>query len=277
MTETRLALPVGLQSQQRNPVPGVKHCERLMPMSSFSAEPAEPKKLSARRQRRAAEILAAAEACFLEKGFDGTAVSEIAQRAGIAEGLVFSYFATKRDLLHAVLASMYEPLIRDLEEGCQRMQGVRATLRFIIWRHLRVFLETPRMARLILHEVRSGPDYFSSGLHDLHVRYTKPLQVMLTEAVRSGELAADLPVEMVRSAVYGTIEHLMWPVLFSRRAIDLEATASQLTELLLNGMLAVGDQALKAERERTTGGEIDFRLGRIEALLEKLSASRAGD
>ncbi|MCC4113962.1 TetR/AcrR family transcriptional regulator [Aromatoleum toluclasticum] len=248
-----------------------------MSTSSSSAASAEPKKLSARRQRRAAEILDVAQACFLEKGFDGTAVSEIAQRAGIAEGLVFSYYATKRDLLHAVLASMYGPLIRDLEEGCQRMRGLRATLRFIIWRHLRVFLETPRMARLILHEVRSGPEYFSSGLHDLHVRYTQPLLDTLNEAIRNGELAADLPLEMVRSSVYGTIEHLMWPVLYSRRTIDLETTADQLTELLLSGLSAVGCLAHKAGNEPTTGASIDLRLQRIEAMLEQLPAANAGE
>lgn len=248
-----------------------------MPTSSSSAAPDEPKKLSVRRQRRAAEILAAAQACFLEKGFDGAAVSEIAQRAGIAEGLVFSYYATKRDLLHAVLSAMYEPLIRDVTEGCQRMRGLRATLRFIIWRHLRVFLETPRMAKLILLEVRSGPEYFSSGLHDLHVRYTKPLLDTLNEALRNGELAADLPVEMVRSAVYGTIEHLMWPVLYSRRTIDLEMTADQLTELLLSGLSAVGCLAHKAGNEPTMGGGIELRLQRIEAMLEQLRGASVGE
>src|SRR5437868_4737534 len=99
--------------------------------------------LSARRQRRAGEILAAARDVFLEHGFQGTAVSEIASRVGIVEGLVFNYFPTKRDLLHAVLRELYEPLIRDVSEGFERLQGLRARLRFIVWRHVRVYVETP--------------------------------------------------------------------------------------------------------------------------------------
>ena len=248
-----------------------------MPASTSLPVSTAPKKLSERRQRRAAEILAAAQACFLEKGFNGTAVSEIAQRANVAEGLVFSYYATKRDLLHAVLAGMYEPLIQEMEEGYHRLRGLRTRLRFIIWRHLRVFLEMPRMSRLVLHEVRSGPEYFTSGLHDMLVRYTRPLVDTLNDAIADGELAGKLQVEMIRSAVYGTIEHLMWPVLFSPRAIDLEATTEQLTELMLNGMLAAGGGSHDVRNGTAADAGIDARLQRIEALLVELHEAGQGE
>src|ERR1700682_4010882 len=81
--------------------------------------------MSARRQRRAEEILAAAREVFLEKGFQKTSVGEVAGRGGIVEGLVFSYFPTNRDLLHAVLRAMYEPLIEDVAEGYARLHGLR--------------------------------------------------------------------------------------------------------------------------------------------------------
>lgn len=236
-------------------------------MSSPNAIPTvTPKKLSERRQRRAAEILAAAEACFLEKGFDRTAVSEVAQKAGIAEGLVFNYFPTKRDLLHAVLGNLYQPLIRDVEEGYHRLRGLKVRLRFLIWRHLRVYLETPRMAKLVLHEVRSGPFYMASGLHDLNVRYTQPLVDTLRDAVAEGEIGPEVQVDMLRAAVFGTIEHLMWPVLFGRGSISLEETADQITQLLLGGMTMTS--------KRDGGLTIEGRLERIESVLEKVYAAQ---
>jgi len=244
-----------------------------MPASTSLPVSTAPKKLSERRQRRAAEILAAAQACFLEKGFNGTAVSEIAQRANVAESLVFNYYNTKRDLLHAVLASMCEPLIRDMEEGYHRLRGLRPRLRFIIWRHLRMYLETSKMSMLLMGEVRSGPDYFASGLHDMLARYTRPLVNTLNEAIANGELASDLQIGMVRAAVYGTIEHLMSPVLFFQRAIDLEATTEQLTELMLNGMLAAGGRSHDARDGTPADTGIDARLQRIETLLLELHAA----
>ena len=47
----------------------------------------------------AREIVAAARDTFLEKGFERAAVSEIAAKVGVGEGLLYFYFPTKRDLL----------------------------------------------------------------------------------------------------------------------------------------------------------------------------------
>ncbi|SCK09929.1 transcriptional regulator, TetR family [Variovorax sp. HW608] len=212
--------------------------------------------LSERRQRRADEILAAARQVFLEKGFQGTAVSEIANRVGIAEGLVFNYFPTKRDLLHEVLRAMYEPLIRDVEEGFARIQGLRSRLRFIVWRHVRVYVETPGLAKLVLHEVRTGPEYTGAGLHDLQVRYTQFVRLALEDAVRDGELAAGVDVDAVRAMLYGGLEHLMWPTLYGNQRINVDSVVDSYTNLMLHGLQAT-----------PTVGGVEARLARLEALL----------
>ena len=214
--------------------------------------------MSERRQRRAGEILAAAREVFLEKGFERTSVSEIASRVGVVEGSVFSYFPTKRDLLHEVLRELYEPLIKDVGEVYARLRGLRARLRFIIWRHVRVYVETPGLARLVLHEVRTGPEYASSGLYALHVRYTQYVRLALDDAVKDGELSTAVDVEMVRSMLYGGLEHLMWPVLYGRHRIDVDGVADRNTDLMLQG--------LQPLREREQQGSYEARLARLEAL-----------
>src|SRR5690242_18615808 len=52
-------------------------------------------KLTEKQQK----VLEAAIEIFAEKGFSGASTSEIARRAGVAEGTVFKRFATKKDLL----------------------------------------------------------------------------------------------------------------------------------------------------------------------------------
>jgi AcrR family transcriptional regulator len=190
-----------------------------------------------RRMKRAQEILDAAREIFLEKGFGGASVAEIASKVGVVEGLVYSYYPTKRDLLNDVLCGMYLPLIRDIEESFSRIQGVRSRLRFLIWRHLRVFVEEPGLSRLVLHEVRTGPEYFQSILHDLHVRYTTFLVRTLQEAIEQGEIRADVDIELLRSMIYGGIEHRMWGTLFGRGAVDVESTTDQYTQIVLSSLM----------------------------------------
>jgi AcrR family transcriptional regulator len=194
---------------------------------------------------------------FLEKGFQGAAVSEIAARVGVVEGLVFRYFPTKRDLLNEVLRALYEPLIADVGEGFACITGLRGRLRFIVWRHLRFYTETPAFARLILHEVRTSPGYATSQLHDFNVRYTDFLRQTLRQAVVDGELAAELDYELIRSMVYGGLEHLMWPVLYGKSRVDVERLADRFTDQILHGLEGV----------RSSASQIEERLSRLEAML----------
>lgn len=216
---------------------------------------------SRRRQQREGEILAAARDVFLEKGFERASVSEIASRVGVVEGLVFRYFPTKRDLLNEVLRALYEPLISDVGEGFGRISGLQGRLRFIIWRHVRVYTETPGLARLVLHEVRTGPEYISSGLHDLQVMYTDFLRQTLAQAQADGELSGEVEFEMVRSMLYGGLEHMMWPVLFGGRRVNVDVVADRFTEALLTGLR--GAQPIPKGSD-----SIDARLARIESLLQ---------
>jgi AcrR family transcriptional regulator len=55
-------------------------------------------------------LLQAATAAFAEQGID-VPIGEIAQRAGLAKGTVFRHFATKEDLLAAIMLQMLDQLV----------------------------------------------------------------------------------------------------------------------------------------------------------------------
>ncbi|HUX47181.1 MAG TPA: TetR/AcrR family transcriptional regulator [Desulfosporosinus sp.] len=54
-------------------------------------------------EERRQDILEAALIVFTRKGYNGSTTAEIARSAGVAEGTIFRHFATKKDLLIAVL------------------------------------------------------------------------------------------------------------------------------------------------------------------------------
>lgn len=230
-------------------------------------------KQTPRRIRRASEIINAARYTFLEKGFERASVSEIAAKVGVVEGLLYSYFPTKRDLLNEVLRGMYEPLIREMEDGFSRLQGLRSRMRFLVWRHLRVYVEDPGLSRLVLHEVRTRPEYFNSALHELHVRYTAFLMRTVRDAIACGELPEDTDGEMVRGMVYGGIEHRMWGVLFGRDTVDVEVAADRFTDMVLRGILPANQADLLPAALPAPSGRDDLER-RLER-LEKIVAAQA--
>jgi AcrR family transcriptional regulator len=57
------------------------------------------------------KIVAAAIDIFSEKGFAATSTSEIAKKAGVAEGTIFRHYRTKKDLLISIVRPTIEKLL----------------------------------------------------------------------------------------------------------------------------------------------------------------------
>ena len=65
------------------------------------------------KQRR---VLLSSLKLFSEIGFENTTSSLIAERAGVSEGTVFSYFKTKEGILEAILSTFLEQVIPEVIE-----------------------------------------------------------------------------------------------------------------------------------------------------------------
>lgn len=72
-------------------------------MSPLLTEPRTSRR-QARADARREQLLAVAQDVFAEKGIHGSTIRDIAQAAGIAEGLIYHYFPGKSALVQAVFA-----------------------------------------------------------------------------------------------------------------------------------------------------------------------------
>ena len=126
---------------------------RAEAVHAAAAEPPAP----GRRERRKAEVrarlLAAAEALFDQRGIADTKVSEICERADVAQKTFFNHFATKQDLLRALAASSLEDLLVDVEEARKRPGGTRERLTAFFACIAENALESGPMRRELLTEI----------------------------------------------------------------------------------------------------------------------------
>jgi AcrR family transcriptional regulator len=81
--------------------------------------------VNTRKRQLVREIIwEAATGLFAEKGYDETAVDEIAQAAGVSPRSCFRYFATKSDIMAYSLVSFAEQLIAAMD-ACPRSLTMR--------------------------------------------------------------------------------------------------------------------------------------------------------
>jgi AcrR family transcriptional regulator len=73
-----------------------------------------------RREQTRQELLTAAEACFVTRGFHATSVDQVAERAGYTKGAVYSNFASKEDLFFAVYQRRVEHALTEVAPGLRQ-------------------------------------------------------------------------------------------------------------------------------------------------------------
>jgi AcrR family transcriptional regulator len=157
---------------------------------------------------REEDILVAARAVFEEHGFDAASVAEIARRSRVAEGTIYLYSATKRELLQKVVARWYEGLIANIGTELAAREGARAKLSHFARAHLRAIGDDAAIGRLLVRELRSAEDYRASPLRALNARYVRLFGDIFRDGVASGEILADARPDVARDMFFGGLEHL---------------------------------------------------------------------
>ena len=197
---------------------------------------------------RVEALLAVAREVFAEKGFEKATALEIAQRVGVSEATVFSYFGGKRDLCLEVVRRWYDEISAELERELPRQAGLPAQLHYAIERHLTHLVgDGAGLCALVLSEGRVADADFKDAIVAMKRRYVRPLMQALAHARDAGALRDDMPLSLLRDMVYGAMEHVLWDFVASGRRPDVELTAARLAELLLQSF-APPDRGLQALR-----------------------------
>ncbi|MEZ0206202.1 TetR/AcrR family transcriptional regulator [Ideonella sp.] len=205
---------------------------------------------SAKSEQRIRDILRVGREVFAEKGYEHATTADIAQRLGVSEATVFTYFRGKRELCLRVIEDWYDEIIGAMEAGLPKDRPVRAQLETFVATHLRLFLiQGTGLCALVLSEGRSKGQVLADSLLPLQRSYTAPLMDLLARGQASGEVRSDLPLRLMRSLVLGPMEHILWEAVgLQERAIDIDATATALVGMLWSA-LAAPEAELKALRE----------------------------
>ena len=99
------------------------------------------------------KVAEAAIDLFMTKGYNGTSVRAIANRAGVNVALISYYFGGKKGMLEHLINDYLEGYLQELEKGSDSAEGSYQRLLAIIEAALKFQQEHHRMARLVLREL----------------------------------------------------------------------------------------------------------------------------
>lgn len=161
---------------------------------------------------RRAAVVEAAEAEFSAHGFSAGSLNVIAQRAGVAKGSLFQYFADKRDL-YAYIADVASQRVRAyIEQRIRELDPSRAFFDFLTdllddW--VTYFADHPRDRALHAAaslEVDADTRISVRSVIDRH--YLEVLRPLVRDAQACGDLRADADTDALLSLLLLIFPHL---------------------------------------------------------------------
>ena len=154
-------------------------------------------------------ILDAAIRVFARQGFHATRVSDIADEAGVAYGLVYHYFKSKDEVMNELFVERWSLLLQAIDEIDARSTSGRekleAVARFIIdsYRH------DPELMKVIIVEVtRAANSFGQTHLPEIRQAYDSIARIV-AGAQETGEFRGDIDPAFASMWFYGAIEQLL--------------------------------------------------------------------
>ena len=149
-----------------------------------------PQSRRRRKEARPQELLAAALALFVEKGFAATRLDDVAARAGVSKGTVYLYFHSKEELFKAVIREGILPALAENESLVATYRGSAAgLLREVLlgWWRMIGSTSLAGVPKLMVCEARNFPEVASYYYENVIVRGRRLLAAVLERGVASGE------------------------------------------------------------------------------------------
>jgi AcrR family transcriptional regulator len=158
---------------------------------------------------RRRQILDAAIRVFARQGFHSTRVSDIADEAGVAYGLVYHYFSSKDEVLNELFSERWSLLLAAIEAADRSEAAPRAKLEAVAGFIVDSYRHEPELMKVIIVEVtRAANSFGRTHLPEIRRAYDSIAKIV-AEGQAAGAFRGDIDPTFASMSFYGAIEQLL--------------------------------------------------------------------
>lgn len=180
-----------------------------------------------RRERKKLEtkanILGAARHLFEEKGFENTSIEEITEKADVAKGTFFNYFASKDSLMAGIAEEEVEDILFYAEELAD-IKSPTEKIRLLMKRLLEDAIPYLHLTGRVMFSSIINTSEYPSPFYKINIL----LENLVKEGQQEGELTSAFSAEAIAASILGSY----YGVIFKWFELGTAGTASELECLL---------------------------------------------
>ena len=197
--------------------------------------------LSMEKNNKEGRILKAAEEVFAEKGYHTATVSEIAVRAKVAEGTIYTYFDNKKELLFSIPKKRFQQFKKRMDEVFDVRDPLRKLHRFIRFQFT-VFLSDRNFLKVFLLDTKLNREFYASDIYKEFLDYFSVLERIVEEGVEKGIFRKEINTRLFRNLFIGSLVHLTtrWFILANTKPIDMMQEIDEVISFLSRSVICKG-------------------------------------
>jgi TetR/AcrR family transcriptional regulator, fatty acid metabolism regulator protein len=154
-------------------------------------------------------ILDAGVTVFARQGFHHCRVSDVADEAGVAYGLVYHYFRSKDEILTTLFLERWQIMLDAIADIDSRDLPARDKLNAVASFIIDSYRHDPDLMKVIIVEVTRAANSFGA-LHLDKIREAYEAIAAIVEKARAeGSFKDGIPAEFAAMCFYGAIEQLL--------------------------------------------------------------------
>lgn len=153
------------------------------------------------------QIIKTAQRLFIEKGFTGTSMSDIAATVGINRPTLHYYFRTKDKMFKAVFGSIVMSLMPKIQMIIRQDIPFMDRLDKVLDAYIELFTENPYLPRFICGEIQRDVNHLINTAKELRLEDTlSQVKDSLLAGMESGKLRK-VPVHIVFLTIYSLLSY----------------------------------------------------------------------
>ncbi len=183
-------------------------------------------------------IIQAAIEIFGRKDFKTAKISEIARKAGVADGTIYQYFRNKEDLFFSIPIEKTNEFRSQLELHLEGISGAFNKIRKFVWYFLYFFKANPEYGRILMLEMRVSRSFVKTETYGFLKQSVGMVMDIIAEGQKEGVIRLDTDVYVLRHVILGTLEHMVSRWLLKGENYDLLEHHQQVSRILIDGLKA---------------------------------------
>lgn len=181
-------------------------------------------------------ILEAAIEVIAQRGFFNARVTDIAARAGVADGTIYLYFRNKEQILMAAISAAFSVFMDRARVELKKSKDPRQQLKSLATLHLGGLGANRNLAIVFQTELRQSARILAQFSQQELKQYFDLIREIVREGQRTGAFRPEICDKIAANCFFGALDEMATSWILSDHDYSLAGAAEAVIDVILNGL-----------------------------------------